>query len=103
MLDYGSGKYGSSTYTMSSNVCAILGFFAWIGAGIIICFTGETLGGRYFGLILIGAEVLAFFFLCYWVSFRLKWKGFIAGVMIGLLLTCLVPLGIVAVICGGWK
>jgi len=34
---------------------------------------------------------------------RYDWRGFIPGLLIGLILTCLIPIGIVSVICGWWK
>ena len=35
-----------------------------------------------------------------WLRIRHRWRGFIPGLLIAFVLTCLVPIGIVAVVCG---
>ena len=46
------------------------------------------------------AAVLAF---SIWLRTNYRWRGFIPGVLIGLGLTCLVPIGIVAVACANMQ
>jgi hypothetical protein len=38
-----------------------------------------------------------------WLRLRFRWRGFLPGVLIALAMTCLVPVGIVAVACGWWR
>jgi hypothetical protein len=51
--------------------------------------------------LIIGGAVLAIGGLGLWLRLRFKWRGFIPGLLLGFGLTCLVPIGIVFVICGG--
>ena len=37
------------------------------------------------------------------VRWRYNWRGFLPGVLVGVGLTCLVPVGIVVVLCGPWR
>ena len=54
---------------------------AWIIGTLLVCIGGITL----------------------WLRLRFRWRGFLPGLLIGFGLTCLVPVGIVAVICGMGK
>lgn len=35
-----------------------------------------------------------------WLRIARRWRGFLPGLLIGFFVTCLVPVGIVAVVCG---
>ncbi len=37
-----------------------------------------------------------------WIRIRYEWHGFIPGVLLGFGLTCLLPLGYIAILCGHW-
>ena len=83
------------------------GFLSWIGgAGLwigisiwgaihLVSGPADTLQWVAAGTILAALLVLA----CV-VRVRHGWRGFLPGLLLGLLLTCLVPWGIAAVVCG---
>jgi len=48
----------------------------------------------------LGAMLICLGGLAVWLRLRFRWRGFLPGVLVGFGLTCLVPIGIVAVICG---
>jgi hypothetical protein len=39
--------------------------------------------------------------LCVYIRMQYKWRGFIPGVLLGFGVTCLLPLGLLAILCGG--
>jgi hypothetical protein len=69
-------------------------------AGVTKLF-GIGRNGAYLGLIV--AMLAALLGLSMWMGLKLGWRGFMPGVLLGLGLTCLVPVGIVAVVCGPWN
>ena len=80
-----------------------LGFVAWlaaVGAWVAACFGAQ--GNGTVVSVAGGAVLVGLVWLCAWVRLRRRWRAFIPGVLIGFGLTCLVPVGIVAVVCGAW-
>jgi hypothetical protein len=74
-----------------------IGFFSWniaVAAGV-----GVGVMTRSFGL---GAIIVALAFSAFTVycGKRYGWRGYVPGVLIGAAFTCLVPVGITAVMCG---
>ena len=80
-----------------------LGFAAWVvavGAWVSVATVGR---GEPAVLWTAAATILAApASLCVWTRVRLGWRGFLPGLLIGFRLTCLVPVGIVAALCGPW-
>ena len=81
---------------------AAIGFVAWVFG--LASWLGVVLGGG-------GGQattpwwtaaviVVGLIGLTAWVAIRYRWTWFLPGVLLGLLLTCLVPWGILAVVCG---
>jgi hypothetical protein len=107
-LDY--QRRGAEAYRTKTplGVQVFAGFAAWlIGLGFVVQ-VARTSSGRPFGVssynatpfaiaaALIGAGALAI-----WLRIRFRWLGFLPGLLIGFGLTCLVPVGILLIICGG--
>ncbi len=80
---------------------AVIGFFTWVFAVALWVAVGAAASGAPpvlwggGGLILAGVAWLG-----WWQHTRHGWRGFVPGLLLGFLLTCLVPVGIVAVVCG---
>jgi hypothetical protein len=83
------------------------GFAAWLcGLGFVVeAANNRTWGGPFvdrqnaafsaIAVALVGVGALAI-----WLRLRFRWRGFLPGLLIGFGLTCLVPVGILLVICG---
>jgi len=87
---------------------ATAGFFAWLlGISLVIQAARTSSVNQYFnsanGIILfIGGVLMLLGGLAVWLRLRFKWRGFAPGLLLGFGLTCLVPVGIVVVVCGGF-
>lgn len=84
------------------------GFGAWIIgiATVIIAATSGHSPSAMAGnpvVLVIGALLVCLGGITIWLRLRFRWRGFLPGLLIGFALTCLVPAGIVAVICGMGK
>lgn len=82
------------------------GFAAWF-LGLIFVIVMANRAPRWAGmrgedrvLWLIGAALVGIGGLAIWLRVRFRWRGFLPGLLIGFGLSCLLPIGIVAVICG---
>jgi hypothetical protein len=82
----------------------VVGFVTWVAAVAAAVamlqsapFRIAGSGGVAFGIFALLSLVIA---LAVWVRLRFEWRGFIPGLLIGFGITCLLPVGIVAVICG---
>jgi hypothetical protein len=74
-----------------------IGFFSWntaVAAGVIAGMMAQSFG--------LGAVIVIFIFPVFTVycGNRYGWRGYVPGVLIGAAFTCLVPIGITAVMCG---
>jgi hypothetical protein len=88
-------------------VQALAGFFSWIaGAALVvgIVVSAAKAGADPTTLLVpvLGVGLVAAVWVGVWVRARFGWRGFIPGMLLGVGLTCLVPVGIVAVVCGPW-
>jgi hypothetical protein len=82
-----------------------MGFVAWLGTVtipfIILFYIGMAgLGGRIFIYSVMMVALGGLITLCVHVRIRYHWRGFIPGVLLGMGLTCLLPLGILTILCG---
>jgi hypothetical protein len=101
-LDYGHGGYGDKPRGPVSGQVT-MGFSLWIFAVLLF---GTLIRGSTFqdyAKQIAALELSAVAGLSLWLRIKYGWRGFIPGVLLGFGLTCLVPIGIVAVVCGGWK
>jgi hypothetical protein len=83
------------------------GFAAWVcGLGFVVeAANNRAWGGPFvdqqnaafcaIAVALVGVGALAI-----WLRLRFRWRGFLPGLLIGFGLTCLVPVGILLMICG---
>ena len=107
-LDY-RGRSGPGTGpTTPVALQAFLGFVAWLAgtggvAGIAFAAANARTGTPTLLVPLLTVALLLAILLGSYVRFRLGWRGFIPGMLLGFGLTCLVPVGIVAVVCGPWN
>ncbi len=80
----------------------MLGFLFWVltVVAVFACFGtfGPRAGQLMFYSIIATAACLVIG-VCVWVHIKLRWRSFIPGMLVGFALTCLVPIGIVAVVC----
>jgi hypothetical protein len=103
VLDYNSGKDQPVPDTSTSGQM-LAGFLCWVLA-VVATFvmlpaqSGITPPDLWWipPALMLGLVIAA----CIWTRVKFGWRGFVPGVLIGLGLTCLVPIGIIAVICGG--
>jgi hypothetical protein len=73
------------------------GFGCWvasIGGAYVVAMVSRSGWGAMVGWLIVLVPC------CVYFAGRLGWRGFVPGVLIGAALTCLVPVGIVAVMCG---
>ena len=87
-------------------VQALAGFGTWLlgAAGVVgIIAAAAKSGGASPDLLvpLLSIGLFAAVGIGSWARATLGWRGFIPGMLLGFGLTCLVPIGIVAVVCGG--
>ncbi len=103
MLGYGTKGYGQPATRGFGQF--VLGFFFWIfsAAAAILTFAGLANRAGNAAFITVGIYLAIVLGVCAWTSTKLRWRSFIPGVLLGAGLTCLVPVGIVAVICGNTK
>jgi len=82
-----------------------MGFVAWLGTVTVLAvlmWAVSTSGVRslttiYFLLALAVGVIIT---LCVHVRTQYRWRGFIPGVLLGFGVTCLLPLGILTILCG---
>lgn len=84
------------------------GFVAWLtGLGFVVQVARSSVGrsvgmsGQEEVLAAIGAALVGVGTLAIWLRLRFRWRGFLPGLLIGFGLTCLVPVGLLLIICGG--
>jgi len=103
-LDYGQSRYPDATPKPSTLAQAFAGFFFWIAAAAVavgfLISTNSNAITDWVGRLSIGLELAVIVGLAAWVRIKLQWQGFIPGILLGFGLTCLVPIGIITVICG---
>jgi hypothetical protein len=95
-LDYRSSIAEGRNSRMSGGQIA-LGFACWVVAVFAAVTGGATINSVWFGFLCLVAILVP---MSIYTSKRLGWRGFIPGIMIGAAATCLLPLGIAAVVCG---
>ena len=86
-------------------VQALLGFLTWVaacaGTGFFVVANSQSGPiSRNAAYLIVGLALGLVIFLCIYFRAALGWTGFIPGVLLGLCLGCLLPVGLVAVICG---
>jgi hypothetical protein len=109
-LDYqrlGDEKYQTKT---PFGIQVLAGFIAWITG---LAFVVEATTGRAWGAPFIDRQdafycaiagaLIATGTLAIWLRVRFRWRGFLPGLLLGLGLSCLVPIGIVLIICGAHR
>ena len=106
-LDY--RQRGADPYKPKTplGVQMLAGFAAWL-FGLV--FVVEAARDRTWGSPFIDRQNIVFCALAtalvavgslaIWLRLRFRWRGFLPGLLIGFGLTCLVPIGILLVICG---
>jgi len=115
ILEYRRASRGSPYLHMTPPIApywvqVLAGLGTWLaGVGLFfIALNSPSLpfhgaNGETFSVIGVFALFAGQIFLITWVNVRFRWRGFLPGFFIGLGLTCLVPVGIVAVVCGMGK
>jgi hypothetical protein len=83
-----------------------LGFLTWVGTlvligGLVYSTQASPAFDNLWG-IGIAIPLIGLISLIVHLRVNRKWRGFLPGVLIGFCVCCLVPVGIVAVVCG-WK
>ena len=101
-LAYHEPSTGPGSPSLPAFNQAALGFMTWIaalGVGGLLCVRFKPADLRSTLIVVGGCASLAIG-AGVWARVHLRWKGFLPGLLIGFGLTCLVPIGIVAVVCG---
>jgi hypothetical protein len=84
----------------------VLGFFTWFAAAGLYWFAFNLYvklvgpGPWWIGWVAPVVAIAGVFSLGYLVQIRKGWRGYMPGMMLGLLLTCLVPVALAPVLCG---
>jgi len=90
----------------------VAGFVAWVIGVIAVIVAATNTQGKFAKLAgnsgnatmcVLGGMLICLGGVAVWLRLRFRWRGFLPGLLIGFGLTCLVPVGIVAVICGMHK
>lgn len=78
-----------------------IGLGAWIALVVIIAMASAGLADLSPVLMLMtwAAMLVGFIFFCIHIRKTYQWRGFVPGVLIGVGLTCLLPVGILAIMC----
>ncbi|MGA3067884.1 MAG: hypothetical protein ABSF29_13660 [Tepidisphaeraceae bacterium] len=98
MLNYGTRKYPPTRGRPWGEMA--VGFFAWLGGFAAVFALAQTASDPTTVLILIVVTFLALIALGIYLQAKRGWRGYFPGLFIGFAFTCLLPLGIAAVICG---
>lgn len=106
-LDYRGPPEAKSGPATPVAVQALAGFCCWIagtGAVLGIVVSANKAGAEPATLLVpvVSVGLIAAVWMGVWVRARFGWRGFIPGMLIGVGLTCLVPIGFVAIVCGPW-
>jgi hypothetical protein len=104
VLDYSAGRESKRLGPpMSGQVSA--GFFIWVASVVLVYFIFATFPPttNSGGVQIVVTAVLAVIAFSLWMHLKLGWRLFAPGVLLGFGLTCLLPLGIAAALCGNWK
>jgi len=109
-LDYKRLEAGPYQTKTPLGVQVLAGFVAWIiGLGFVVMAANNRTWNSPFldsqnatyaaiAFALVGTGSLAI-----WLRVRYRWRGFLPGLLIGFALSCLLPLGILLIICGNGK
>jgi hypothetical protein len=96
-------EYGRAV-TMPMAAQVAIGFAAWVAtaASVFVILQGVS-GGSPFEeaiiLLVIALALVGIVVLCVVMRRKYQWRGFIPGVLLGVALNCLLPLGILAILC----
>ena len=86
-----------------TGVQGLLGFLTWVAACAATYFSLSIFvtssSGPLAGFIIMAGALGVVITLCVLVRTKYRWRGFLPGVLIGVGVGCLIPVGIVAVIC----
>jgi hypothetical protein len=103
-LDYGLAKYPKNPASRSYLGDFTAGFFFWVAAafctGGLMFILNPIVPYQILVTTVPALGVVAVIGVSFYSHSKLGKRGFIPGVLIGLGLTCLVPVGILAVVCG---
>ncbi len=84
-----------------------MGFGAWVVfIALVAAIYGAFSYNRQYMPISSIVAILAlggFVALCVYVYRVYHWRAFVPGALLGFGVTCLLPVGIIVVLCGGWK
>lgn len=104
-LDYGHVARTRGVGPVTGQV--LLGFLAWVCTLAATYAAGVTAGHLRVGdtFVWVAAALPLVGALAFGVYLRVRhgWRGFLPGMLLGFGLTCLVPVGIVAVVCGAFR
>lgn len=104
-LDYArpAANAQSSARTALQGVAGVFSTFAMVGVVVLLLSANRrTIGFDVPPVFAIFGPLLALALLSV-IAAKRSWRGFGPGVLIGLALTCLVPIGLVLVLCGGGR
>jgi hypothetical protein len=98
-LEYGHRRYPEQNAGLHIYWQFALGFGFWLVAvGIFVCAL-QLLNNANIAIAVLGpVELLSVIGLTLWLRSKYDWRGVIPGMA----LTCLVPIGIITVVCGGF-
>jgi hypothetical protein len=79
-----------------------MGFVAWLGTVTVLAAVLWQGGASdTVNYLLVALALGLILTLCVYIRTQYKWRGFIPGVLLGSGVTCLLPLGLLAILCGG--
>lgn len=99
-LEYGHSRYPKKDPGLHIAWQLAMGFGFWLVAVGIFVAVLQMLNGANAALAIVGpVELLSVLGLTLWLRTKYDWRGVVPGMLIGVALTCLVPIEIVAVVC----
>ncbi len=105
-LDYQRPSTGPYQPRTPLGIQVVAGFAAWIvGIAFVIGIAnnrtwGSPIDSQNATLCAVAFALIGIGTLTIWLRMRYRWRGFLPGLLIGLSLSCLLPIGIILVICG---
>lgn len=106
-LDYRSPPTTADRWTGPASGQVLLGFLAWLATVAGTCgFAGMAKGANLTGTpaaVVLSLPVIGMLAFGVWLRVHRGWRGFLPGLLLGFGLTCLVPVGVAAVVCGAFR
>jgi hypothetical protein len=102
-LNYGLSRYPRKKQGLHISLQITLGAGLWLAAVGLFAAVMQMLDDTNVALgIVAPVEFISVLVLGLWLRSKYDWRGIVPGLLIGIGLTCLVPVGIAVVLCGHW-